>query len=136
MAPRTAIVLADSEMLAQRAGLHPELVSRLLRIGAIDPLRPDAAARLARIARLRRDLGLNYAGAVLACELLCAAQGLEFLRPLRPGRGVEAAYRHIREQVRPLGRDRTLHRDLDAVERLIRSGSLLAAVEAAIGRLE
>jgi len=49
---------------------------------------------------------------------------------------VEAAYRHIREQVRPLGRDRTLHRDLDAVERLIRSGSLLAAVEAAIGQLE
>ncbi len=73
---------------------------------------------------------------VLSCELLCAAQGLEFLRPLRPGRGVEAAYRHIREHVRPLGRDRTLHRDLDAVERLIRSGSLLAAVEAAIGQLE
>ncbi len=77
MAPRTAIVLADSEMLAQRAGLHPELVSRLLRIGAIDPLRPDAAARLARIARLRRDLGLNYAGAVLACELLARIDELE-----------------------------------------------------------
>jgi histidine ammonia-lyase len=73
---------------------------------------------------------------VLACELLCGAQGLEFLRPLRPGQGVEAAYRHIREHVRPLGRDRTLHRDLEAVERLIRSGSLLEAVEAAIGRLE
>jgi histidine ammonia-lyase len=73
---------------------------------------------------------------VLACELLCAAQGLEFLRPLRPGRGAEAAYLHIREHVRPLGRDRTLHRDLEAVERLIRSGSLLAAVEAACGSLE
>ena len=49
---------------------------------------------------------------------------------MRPGRGVEAAYLHIREHVRPLGRDRTLHRDLEAVERLIRTGSLLAAVEA------
>src|SRR5260370_11581310 len=68
---------------------------------------------------------------VLACELLCAAQGLEFHQPLRAGRGAEAAYRHIREHVRPLGRDRTLHRDLEAVERLIRSGSLLRAVEAA-----
>jgi histidine ammonia-lyase len=66
---------------------------------------------------------------VLACELLCAAQGLEFRQPLRAGKGAEAAYRHIREHVRPLGRDRTLHRDLEAVERLIRSGSLLAAVE-------
>jgi len=66
---------------------------------------------------------------VLACEILCAAQGLEFHRPLKAGKGAEAAYRHVREHVRPLGRDRTLHRDLEAVERLIRSGSLLAAVE-------
>jgi histidine ammonia-lyase len=73
---------------------------------------------------------------VLACELLCAAQGLEFHQPLRAGRGAEAAYRHIREYVRPLGRDRTLHRDLEAVERLIRSGSLLAAVKAVCGALE
>jgi histidine ammonia-lyase len=72
---------------------------------------------------------------VLAGEILCAAQGLEFLRPLRAGRGAEAAYRHVREHVRPLGRDRTLHRDLEAVERLIRSGSLIAAVEAACGPL-
>jgi histidine ammonia-lyase len=73
---------------------------------------------------------------VLACELLCAAQGLEFHKPLKPARGVLAAYEHVRQQVRPLGRDRTLHRDLDAVERLIRTGSLLDAVERICGRLE
>jgi histidine ammonia-lyase len=73
---------------------------------------------------------------VLACELMCGAQGLEFHLPLRPARGVEAAYRHIREVVRPLGRDRTLHRDLDAVERLIQTGSLLATVEKACGELK
>jgi histidine ammonia-lyase len=73
---------------------------------------------------------------VLACELLCAAQALEFLKPLRAGRGADAAYRHLREHVRPLGRDRTLHRDLEAVERLIRSGGLLAAVETVSGALE
>src|SRR5207247_1749251 len=49
---------------------------------------------------------------VLACELLCAAQGWEFHLPLRPGRGVERAYRQIRDHGRPLRRDRTLHRDL------------------------
>jgi histidine ammonia-lyase len=87
-----------------------------------------AAARKCRAA-------VTNATRVLAGELLCAAQGLEFLRPLRPGKGAEAAYRHIREYVRPLGRDRTLHRDLEAVERLIRTGSLLAAVEAASGPL-
>jgi histidine ammonia-lyase len=73
---------------------------------------------------------------ILTCELLCAAQGLEFHQPLQAGRGAEAAYRLIREHVRPLMRDRTLHRDLEAVERLIRSGDLLAQVEGVCGRLE
>src|SRR5690606_25033273 len=49
---------------------------------------------------------------VLALELLTAAQALEFLKPLRPGRGVEAAYRLIRERVAPLGRDRVLSADI------------------------
>src|SRR5262249_47035220 len=86
-------------------------------------------------ARKARAAATNTAR-VLACELLCGCQGLEFHsgvyaegEKLRPGRGAEAAYRHIRTHVRPLGRDRTLHRDLEAVEKLIRSGSLLAAVE-------
>jgi histidine ammonia-lyase len=73
---------------------------------------------------------------VLSSELLCAAQGLEFVKPLRAGKGADAAYRHLREHVRPLGRDRTLHRDLEAVEQLIESGSLLEAVEEAVGELK
>jgi histidine ammonia-lyase len=73
---------------------------------------------------------------VLACELVCAAQGLEFHRPLRPGRGVEGAFRSLREHVPVLGRDRALHRDLAAAERLIRTGSLLIAAEVECGSLE
>jgi histidine ammonia-lyase len=68
--------------------------------------------------------------------LLCGAQGLEFHKPLRPARGVAAAYDHLRQHVRPLGRDRTLHRDLEAVDRLIRTGSLLDAVERTCGPLD
>src|SRR5215213_7841454 len=33
---------------------------------------------------------------VVAAELLCAAQGLEFLKPLIPGRGVAKLYQRIR----------------------------------------
>jgi histidine ammonia-lyase len=73
---------------------------------------------------------------VLACELLCAAQGIEFHRPLLAGRGAEAAYQHIRNHVDRLAADRTLYPDLEAVEGLITSGSLLAAVESATGALE
>jgi hypothetical protein len=64
--------------LARESGLHPDLVRRLIGLGLIDePLRDDAAGRLARAARLRRDLGLNWAGAVLACELLARIDELE-----------------------------------------------------------
>ena len=91
---------------------------------------------MAPIAARKARLVVTNATRVLAAEVLCAAQGLEFRHGLRPGRGAEAAYAHVREHVRPLGRDRTLHRDLEAVERLIRTGSLLAAVEATCGRLE
>jgi histidine ammonia-lyase len=97
--------------------------------------REDHVSMSTGAARKCRQVVAN-ATRVLACELLCAAQGLEFHAGLRPGRGVAAACRHLREHVRPLGRDRTLHRDLEAAERLIRSGSLLAAVEADCGELE
>jgi histidine ammonia-lyase len=97
--------------------------------------REDHVSMAPAAARKTRAVVTN-ATRVLACEVLCAAQGLEFHRPLRAGRGAEAAYQHVRQHVRPLGRDRTLHRDLETVERLIRSGSLLAAVEAAGGPLE
>jgi histidine ammonia-lyase len=97
--------------------------------------REDHVSMSTTAARKCRSV-VTHTTRVLACELLCAAQGLEFRRPLKASRGAEAAYRHIREYVRPLGRDRTLHRDLEAVERLIRTGSLLGAVEAACGPLQ
>ncbi len=68
-----------AEILAAEAGVHPELVDRLVRVGFLEPgpYPRDAAAQLARAGRLRRDLGLNYAGAILACELLTRIAELE-----------------------------------------------------------
>ena len=83
--PRTG-ELVEFEVLARESGLHPGLVRRFARLGLLEPaggsadapLFPrDAAARLARAARLRRDLGVGYAGAVLACELLARIDELE-----------------------------------------------------------
>jgi histidine ammonia-lyase len=72
---------------------------------------------------------------ILTAEILCAAQGIEFHRPLRASHAVEAAVEVVRGHVRPLARDRTLHRDLEAIERLLKNGSLLEAVEKRIGGL-
>jgi hypothetical protein len=78
--------LVGIEALAREAGLHPELVRRLIALGLLEPgggtavaplFRRQDATQLARAARLRRDLGLNYAGAVLASELLARIDELE-----------------------------------------------------------
>lgn len=79
------------ETIARDAGVHPELVRRLVALGLLD-ISPgngrfptDAASQVARAVRLRRDLGLNYAGAVLAGELLDRIELLERrLRALEP----------------------------------------------------
>jgi hypothetical protein len=82
--PGTAVRIVAIEVLAHDAGLHPDLVRRLIRLGAVEPDAPDAAARLARTVRLRRDLGLNYAGAILACELLARIEELEAMSAWTP----------------------------------------------------
>jgi chaperone modulatory protein CbpM len=74
------------EVLATRAGVHPGTVRRLMALGLIAPsggtraaplFRCQDAVVLARALRLRRDLGLNYAGAILACELLARIDELD-----------------------------------------------------------
>jgi histidine ammonia-lyase len=69
---------------------------------------------------------------VVGAEFLCAAQGLEFLKPLRPGRGVEALYRRIRSgewSVPPLTEDRTPAPDLARLHHLVAAGLLDPAAE-------
>src|SRR5690348_8347055 len=71
----------------------------------------------------------------LAIELLAGAQGVEFLAPLEPGRGVRATHDFIRSLSPRLGDDRPLAPDIEAVAVAIRDGSLIAAVEAEVGGL-
>ncbi len=72
----------------------------------------------------------------VAIELLAAAQGVEFLAPLEPGRGARATYEFVRTLSPRLRDDRPLGPDIEAVAEAIRDGSLLAAVEAEVGELE
>ena len=74
---RRSAVPIEIRVLAREAGVHPDLVRRFVALGLLEPYPVDAAARIARAARLRRDLGLNYAGAVLASELLARIDELQ-----------------------------------------------------------
>jgi histidine ammonia-lyase len=64
---------------------------------------------------------------VLAVELLCGAQALDFLAPLRPAAGVAAVHACVRALSPHLDADRSLHADIEAVAARIRD---------AIGKLE
>ena len=64
---------------------------------------------------------------VIASELLCGAQGLEFLKPLRPGRGVAALYAKVRSPdggMPPLGADRPPAPDLECLAARVLAGEL------------
>ena len=62
---------------------------------------------------------LANAQRVVAAELLCGAQGLEFLKPLAPGRGVDGVHRRVRALVPPLVEDRPLTEDIERVAALL-----------------
>lgn len=72
---------------------------------------------------------------VLGIEVLCAAQGLDLGEKLRPGAGVDAAFRVLRKRVKMLASDRFLAPDLAAAEQLVVDGTLVAAVEQKVGAL-
>ena len=77
--PTLALVRMNGRLdtLAREAGMPPDLVARFIRLGLVDPAEAGAGARLAQAARLRRDLGIGYSGAVLACQLLARIDELE-----------------------------------------------------------
>lgn len=70
---------------------------------------------------------LGNAQKVVAAELLCAAQGLEFLKPLAPGQGVGRLYRRLRAltpQIAALEQDRPPAADLEHLAQAVAQGKL------------
>jgi len=66
---------------------------------------------------------VEHAERIVGIELMCAAQGLEFRRPLKSGRQVEGAYAAVREVVARLEQDRVLATDIDALAGAVRAGA-------------
>ena len=61
---------------------------------------------------------------ILAIELLAAAQGIEFLRPLASSPALEAAHALLRERCAAMPTDRHLAPDIERAAALVRDGSL------------
>jgi histidine ammonia-lyase len=67
---------------------------------------------------------VENAESVLAIELMAAAEGLEYRRPLKSAERVEAAWTQVRSVVAKLERDRSLHPDIARLRAAIVSGTL------------
>ncbi len=78
---------------------------------------------------------LRNAQTVIAIELLCAAQAIDFHAPLQCGKGTRAAHRTIRSRIPHLERDRILYDDIQKSLRLLLNGDILHSVIDAVGAL-
>ena len=65
---------------------------------------------------------VTLAARVVAIELLCAAQMLEFRKPLKPGRGVLKAYEQVRALVPALTDDRPPAPDIERLAQAVLAG--------------
>jgi len=69
--------------------------------------------------KLRAIVGL--AEKIVAIELITAAEGLEYRKPLKPGRGVYHAYEAVRQRIERLTTDRSMTADIERLAAAIRA---------------
>jgi histidine ammonia-lyase len=107
-----AALVADSRVLATPASVQS--VPTEGNQEDVVPMGMTAAWKAERI--------FGNAARVVAIELLAGAQGLEYLKPLQPGRGVAQIYAAIRREIVPLEMDRPMGEDIERVAAGIRLG--------------
>jgi len=113
MAQVTAAALASECKVLS----HPATVDTIPTDGNredVVPMSMGAAWKARRVADNLRN--------VLAIELMCAAQALDFRLPLKPGARLVAAQAAVRKIVAPLAADRVLSPDIQALSAAIAAG--------------
>src|SRR3954471_10972245 len=73
---------------------------------------------------------------IVAFELLAAAQGIEFLRPLKSAPALEGVLRLVRSVSPAMPSDRSLARDIEAMHHLVAAGDVGHAIEQQIPQLQ
>jgi histidine ammonia-lyase len=104
-----AALLAEARVLS-----HPASVDSVPTSGGKEDhvsMGMTAACKLRQI--------VENAEAVLAIELMAAAEGLEYRRPLRPALRIAEAWAQVRQWVAPLKTDRALQPDIEALRNAI-----------------
>ena len=79
---------------------------------------------------------ISHVQSVLAVELICAAQAVDFKDPSKLAKGTRAAYDTVRSEVSFMENDRAIYLDMNKVADQIRAGKYVQAVEQAVGALK
>ena len=97
---------------------HPASVDTIPTDGGKEDVVPMAMGSAIKLRRI-----VHNVKHVIAIELLCAFQALEFRRPLRSSPAIEEAYVRARKYVAPLDRDRVLGSELFALTSAVADAS-------------
>lgn len=89
---------------------HPASVDTIPTDGSKEDVVPMAMGAAWKLRRIIRNL--QY---IIGIELMCAAQGVEYRRPLRSSKPLETAWTRVRKHVAPLTGDRALSADITAL---------------------
>jgi len=110
-----AALASENKVLA-----HPASVDSIPTSGNKEdhvPMAMGAALKLKQVvANLER---------ILAIEFLCAAQGMDYLRPLKAGATVEMAYQYVRAKITHLSVDRVLSKDIEQMIGMMNEGNFI-----------
>jgi histidine ammonia-lyase len=114
-----AALVSENKVLA-----HPASVDSITTSGNKEDfvsMGMTAALKLQRIVTNTRN--------VLAIEAMAAAQAVDFLAPLKPGKRGQAAHLAIRSVCPTMSKDRVMYQDFARIAELIASGKVAEALE-------
>jgi histidine ammonia-lyase len=97
---------------------HPASVDTIPTDGSKEDVVPMAMGAAWKLRRVVENVSH-----VLAIELMCAAQAIDYRAPLRPARRIADAHAIVRRLVKPLGQDRVLAGDIAALRSAIGAGT-------------
>jgi histidine ammonia-lyase len=121
-----AALVAESKILA-----HPASIDSI----PTSANREDHVSMGLHAARKACEIVKNLEN-VLAIELLCACQALEFKSPLKPATASRQVLKQVRRSIPSWSEDRFMHKDIVASCQFIRSGMLVKTVEKICGVLQ
>ena len=90
---------------------------------------------MATFAARRLQPMLHNTAHIVSIELLAAAQGIEFLRPLQSSAPLESLHRLIRSTSPAMMQDRSLASDMTALQAWVADGTISAALDAQLAEL-